>query len=81
MVSLWIFPRKELGPKYVPAIRDEPGNPVLKWVESIKSWISGDGPSESDQLEDGDDGVSEGDIIARAKGTRPGLDWLDYSLT
>jgi len=53
----------------VAGIQDGTGNPVLKWVESIKPWISGDGALDDDPMEDGEVGVSSGDIIARAKGT------------
>ena len=52
----------------ITAIRDQPGNPVLKWVESIKPWISGDEASGGTQMGNGEDEASGGDIIARAKG-------------
>ncbi|KAF6810727.1 DNA repair transcription protein [Colletotrichum sojae] len=41
-----------------------PSNPVARWVESIRPWMPN---SNDDEMEDGEDGESSGDIIARSK--------------
>ncbi|KAL0936472.1 DNA repair transcription protein [Colletotrichum truncatum] len=41
-----------------------PSNPVARWVESIRPWMPS---ANDDQMEDGEDGESSGDVIARSK--------------
>ncbi|KAF9876473.1 DNA repair transcription protein [Colletotrichum karsti] len=41
-----------------------PSNPVARWVESIRPWMPN---ANDDQMDDGEDGESSGDIIARSK--------------
>ncbi|OLN81119.1 MMS19 nucleotide excision repair protein-like protein [Colletotrichum chlorophyti] len=41
-----------------------PSNPIARWVEAIRPWM----PNQNeDQMDDGEDGESSGDVIARSK--------------
>ncbi|KAK1982427.1 Dos2-interacting transcription regulator of RNA-Pol-II-domain-containing protein [Colletotrichum cereale] len=41
-----------------------PSNPVARWVESIRPWMPS---ANDDQMEEGEDGEANGDVIARSK--------------